>query len=146
MKTKFVTKEEAAKRLSWKLVDASGVPVGRLASQVASMIRGKHKVDFTPNAKCGDMVVVINAAKAVFTGKKLENKVYIHHTNYIGGLKERTAADLMATKPEEVIEHAVYGMLPKGNQGKQLQKRLRVVPGSEHKYGAHKLQTVTLQN
>jgi large subunit ribosomal protein L13 len=143
MKTKFLTKEEAIKQVEWKLIDAAGVPVGRLASKVAAVIRGKHKVTFTPHNNCGDFVVVINAEKAVFTGKKLQKKVYYHHTGFIGGIKERKASDLMQTKPEEVIEMAVHGMLPKNTLGHQMKKRLRVVRGAEHRFNAHKPQLIS---
>ena len=121
----------------WVMIDASGLVVGRLASLVALRLRGKDKPVFTPHVDCGDNVIVINAAKAVFTGRKLEKKVYHHHTGFIGGIKERTARSIMEGRfPERVLEKAVERMLPRGPLGRQQLSNLRVYPGAEHPHAA----------
>jgi large subunit ribosomal protein L13 len=136
MSTEFVTAEAALEDAKWWIVDATGVPAGRLASKVATIIRGKHKPTFTPHVNGGDFVVVVNAEKVVLTGSKKSNKMYRHHTGYIGGLKEVTAGKMLATKPEEVIESAVKGMLPEGILGHRMLKKLKVYTGSEHPHAA----------
>lgn len=136
MSTEFVTAEAALEDAKWWIVDATGVPAGRLASKVATIIRGKHKPTFTPHVNGGDFVVVVNADKVVLTGSKKANKMYRHHTGYIGGLKEVTAGKMLATKPEEVIESAVKGMLPEGILGHRMLKKLKVYTGSEHPHAA----------
>jgi large subunit ribosomal protein L13 len=121
----------------WVVIDADGLVVGRLASIVALRLRGKHKPTFTPHVDCGDNVIIINAAKAVLTGRKLEKKVYYHHTGFIGGIKERTAKSIMEGRfPERVVEKAVQRMLPRGPLGRQQFGNLRVYPGAEHPHAA----------
>ena len=121
----------------WVVIDANGLVVGRLASIVALRLRGKHKPTFTPHVDCGDNVIIINAAKAVLTGRKLEKKVYHQHTGFIGGIKERTAKSIMAGRfPERVVEKAVQRMLPRGPLGRQQFGNLRVYPGAEHPHAA----------
>ena len=124
--------------VKWYVVDAAGVTLGRLASQVASVIRGKHKPTFTPNVDMGDYVIVINAAKAVLTGKKLEQKKYRYHSGYIGGLKEIPYKVLMEKKPEMAITLAVKGMLPHNTLGRKSATRLKVFAGAEHCHAAQK--------
>ena len=120
----------------WVVVDAEGVPLGRLATLIASRIRGKHRPDFTPNIINGDFVIVVNADKVVLTGKKLDQKVYTRYSGYQGGLKKETARVAMSRHPERVIEHAVFGMLPKGRQGRAMHNRLKVYPGTQHPHTA----------
>ena len=122
----------------WYVIDAEGMVFGRLASQVASMLRGKHKPTFTPNCDCGDYIIVVNADKLVFTGKKLDKKIYRHHTGYAGGLKEITYRQLMATKSEFAFREAVRRMLPKGPLGYKMAKKLYVYAGPEHNQQAKK--------
>ena len=136
MSTKFLSKEEALKQRRWHLVDASDIPVGRLASEVAGLIRGKHKARFTPNQDSGDFVVVINAEKVRLTGKKLENKIYYDHTQYIGGLKAIKAGDLLQKNPARLVTLAVQGMLPKSALGHNLIKKLKVFRGTEHPHAS----------
>lgn len=120
----------------WWVVDADGLTVGRLATQLATLLRGKHKPLFTPHVDCGDFVVVINADKVVMEGKRAEQKEYFHNTGYPGGGRMRTFAKLMASKPEEVVELAVKGMLPKNTLGRQMVKKLKVYAGTEHPHTA----------
>ena len=120
----------------WVLVDATGQTVGRLATQIASVLRGKHKPDFTPNQAGGDFVIVVNAEKVVFTGNKLEQKVYTRYTGYPGGLKTTTAGEMLAKHPERVLEKAVWGMLPKTRMGRKLIRRLKVDAGEAHPHAA----------
>lgn len=120
----------------WYVVDADGQTLGRLASNVATVLRGKHKPTFTPSVDCGDFVVIINADKIVFTGKKLDQKRYRWHTGYVGHLRERTARQMMDTKPEEVVRLAVKGMLPKNSLGRQMITKLKVYAGPEHIHAA----------
>ena len=120
----------------WYIVDADGMPLGRLASQVAAILRGKNKPTYTPNVDTGDHVIVINASKAILTGKKLDQKFYYRHSGYPGGLKETRYRDLMAKKPEFAVKHAVQGMLPKGPLGRQMARKLRVYAGAEHEHEA----------
>ena len=130
---------------NWVVVDAAGVPLGRLATLVASRIRGKHRPDFTPNIIQGDFVVVVNAEKVVLTGNKLDGKVYTRYTGYQGGLKTETARQALAKHPERVIEHAVFGMLPKGRQGRALHSRLKVYAGTTHPHAAQKPQQLEVR-
>jgi large subunit ribosomal protein L13 len=116
----------------WHLVDAAGQPLGRLASRVAQLLRGKHKPGYTPHLDVGDYVVVINAAKVAITGRKAEQKIYYRYSGYPGGLKQETFAQLLRRKPERVIEHAVRGMLPKTALGRHMYRKLRVYPGPTH--------------
>ncbi|MDH5642642.1 MAG: 50S ribosomal protein L13 [Gemmatimonadota bacterium] len=130
----------------WHVVDADGVVLGRLASQVAQIIRGKHKPTFTPHMDGGDFVVVINAEKVRLTGRKGEQKEYFRHTGYMGNEKFTPVAKMLETHPERVIEKAVFGMLPKGTLGKQtLRKKLKVYAGSEHPHSAQRPQPLAIQ-
>ena len=123
---------------SWYVIDAAGKPLGRVATQAAVLLRGKHKATFTPNVDCGDHVIIINAEKAVLTGNKLNQKMYYHHTGYIGNMKEVKYSTLMKTKPEFAVELAVKGMLPDSTLGRTALTRLRVYRGAEHKHEAQK--------
>lgn len=127
----------------WYVVDATGMTLGRLASEVASVLRGKNKPIFTPHIDTGDYVIIINAEKVAVTGRKLDQKVYYHHSEYVGGMKSATLREKLNKKPEEVIEHAVKGMLPKGPLGRQMYKKLFVYAGPEHKHAAQKPETLT---
>ena len=127
----------------WYVVDAEGQTLGRLASEVAKVLRGKNKPEFTPHVDTGDYVIVINAEKVKVTGKKMDQKVYHHHSAYVGGMKEVTLKEKMAKKPEQVIELAVKGMLPKGPLGRQMYTKLHVYAGSEHKHQAQKPEVLT---
>ena len=120
----------------WYVVDAEGCTLGRLASGVASVLRGKNKPQFTPHVDTGDYVIVVNADKIKVTGKKLEQKIYYNHSDYVGGMKETTLKEMLAKKPERVIELAVKGMLPKGPLGRQMIKKLHVYAGAEHNHAA----------
>ena len=127
----------------WYVVDATGYTLGRLSSEVAKILRGKNKPIFTPHIDCGDNVIVINAEKIKVTGKKMDQKVYYHHSDYVGGLKEATLREKLAKKPEQVIELAVKGMLPKGPLGRQMFTKLHVYAGPEHKHEAQKPEVLT---
>ena len=122
----------------WYVLDAEGKTLGRLASEAASILRGKKKPTYTPFLDCGDYVIVINAEKVEVTGKKAKEKIYKHHTGYPGGLREITYEKLQAKDPEEIIRHAVKGMMPKGPMGRQMYKKLKVYAGPEHKHAAQK--------
>lgn len=122
----------------WYVVDAEGKTLGRLASEVANVLRGKKKPIYTPHIDTGDYVIVVNAEKIVTTGKKLDQKKYYHHSEYVGGMKETTLKEMMQKKPEFVITHAVKGMLPKGPLGRQMLKKLHVYAGPEHNHAAQK--------
>ena len=136
MKT-YMAHAETVER-KWYVVDAAGVPLGRLATKVASVLRGKHKPTFTPNVDTGDFVIVINTDKVVLTGKKLEDKFYRYHSGYIGGLKEIPYKKLMAEKSDLAVYEAVRGMLPKNSLGRAMLKKLRVYKGAEHNHAAQK--------
>ena len=139
MKTFSAKPAEVDKK--WVMIDADGLVVGRLASLVALRLRGKHKPTFTPHVDCGDNVIVINAAKVVLTGRKVDRKIYYKHTGYIGGIKERTAGAIMAGKfPERVLEKAVERMVPRGPLGRRQMANLRVYPGTEHPHEAQQPQ------
>ena len=127
----------------WYVVDAADMTLGRLASEVAKVLRGKNKPIFTPHMDTGDNVIVINAAKIKVTGKKLDQKIYYHHSDYVGGMKQATLREKMAKKPEQVIELAVKGMLPKGPLGRQMFKKLHVYAGPEHAHAAQKPEVLT---
>lgn len=127
----------------WYVVDATGMTLGRLASEVAKVLRGKNKPIFTPHIDTGDYVIVINAEKIQVTGKKLDQKVYYHHSDYVGGMKQATLKEKLAAKPEQVIELAVKGMLPKGPLGRQMYTKLYVYAGPEHKHEAQKPEVLT---
>ena len=122
----------------WYVIDAAGKPLGRTAVKAANILRGKHRPEFTPHADCGEFVIIINADKAVLTGKKLEQKYYRHHSGYIGGLKEVQYKTLMATRPEKAMELAVKGMLPHNSIGAKSFTRLKVFAGAEHNHAAQK--------
>ena len=122
----------------WYVVDAEGKTLGRMASEIASILRGKKKPIYTPHIDTGDYVIVVNAEKVVTTGKKLNQKIYYHHSDYVGGMKEATLQEMLNKKPEYVITHAVKGMLPKGPLGRQMLKKLFVYAGPEHKHAAQK--------
>ena len=129
----------------WYIVDAEGMVFGRLASQVASILRGKNKPEFTPHVDTGDFVIIINCAKAVFTGNKLEQKLYRSHSGYVGSMKETKYADLMERKPDFAMYEAVRRMLPKNKLGRQMLKKLRVYKGAEHNHEAQKPEVLTLE-
>ena len=128
----------------WYVVDAEGLALGRVASQVANILRGKNKPIYTPNVDTGDFVIVINADKVILTGKKLDQKIYYKHSGYVGGLKETKYRKLMAEKPEEALRHAVVGMLPKGPLGRQMAKKLKIYAGAEHEHAAQKPEVLSL--
>ena len=138
MKTFTLKKEEIEKK--WWLIDADGKTLGRLATEVATLLRGKRKPEFTPFIDCGDFVVIVNAEKINLTGKKIEQKKYYSHSGYPGGLKVHTLKELLDKKPEEVIRKAVWGMIPKGKLGRAVYKKLKVYKGPEHPHDAQKPQ------
>lgn len=146
MSTDFLTEKEALDSAKWWVIDAADMPVGRLASRVAHVIRGKHKPTWTPNTPCGDFVIVINAEKIKLTGNKGDTKMYREHTNFIGGLKEVKASVLLKNNPEKVIRTAIEGMLPSGVLGHKMCKKLKIYKGSEHTHSAQMPQTLTAQN
>ena len=127
----------------WYVVDADGCTLGRLASGVASVLRGKNKPQFTPHVDTGDYVIIVNADKIKVTGKKLEQKIYYNHSDYVGGMRETTLKEMLAKKPERVIELAVKGMLPKGPIGRSMYTKLFVYAGPEHKHEAQKPEALT---
>ena len=139
----FIAKPAEVER-KWYVVDADGKTLGRLASEVASVLRGKNKPTFTPHVDCGDYVIVINAEKVAVTGKKRAEKIYKKHTGYPGGLREITCDKLQQKKPEEIIRHAVKGMLPDGKLGRQMFKKLKVYAGAEHPHTAQKPETLEI--
>ncbi len=143
MKT-FMPKAEAIQR-KWYIVDADGLVLGRLASQVAGILRGKHKAIYTPFMDTGDHVIIINADKAILTGRKLDQKIYYKHTGYPGGLKETLYRKLMAEKPEFAIKKAIVGMLPKGPLGRKMATKLRVYAGTEHGHEAQQPEILELK-
>lgn len=143
-KTKSANTETSGKK--WLLVDAEGQTVGRLASEVAKLIRGKHKPNFTPHADCGDNVIVINAEKVSFSGTKLVNKEYIRYTGYPGGQRILTAQEILQKHPQRLIEKAVKGMLPKNTLGRNLFTNLKVYVGPEHKQEAQKPEVITFSS
>ena len=138
----FMAKPETLKR-QWYVIDAKGKTLGKVAVVAANILRGKHKPEFTPNVDCGDYVIVINAEKVKVTGKKLDQKIYYHHSDYVGGMKETTLKEKLAKKPEQVIELAVKGMLPKGPLGRQMYTKLHVYAGPEHNHAAQKPEVLT---
>ena len=143
MKT-YMAHAETVER-KWYVVDAEGVVLGRLASQVAAILRGKNKPTYTPHVDTGDYVIILNADKIVLTGKKLDQKVYYHHTGYVGGLKETVYRRLIAEKPEFAVKKAIIGMLPKGPLGRKMAKKLKVYAGSEHEHAAQKPETLVIK-
>jgi large subunit ribosomal protein L13 len=141
---KTISANKATAVKEWVVVDAEDMVLGRFASKVAKMLRGKYKPSFTPHADCGDNVIVINAEKVVMTGKKMTDKVYLRHTGYPGGQRFQSPQDLLAKYPERIVEKAVRGMLPKNTLGRDLFRNLHVVIGTEHKYEAQKPKVVDL--
>ena len=127
----------------WYVVDATGHTLGRLSSEIASILRGKNKPTFTPHIDTGDYVIVVNADKIKVTGKKMDQKIYYNHSDYVGGMKETTLKEMMAKKPEKVVELAVKGMLPKGPLGREMYTKLFVYAGPEHKHAAQKPEVLT---
>ena len=135
MKNSYMQKKEEVVR-DWYVIDAEDVVLGRLASHVANILRGKHKPTYTPNIDCGDYVIVVNASKVNLTGKKMTDKIYYDHSGYTGGLRERTAREMIENYPVEMVERAVKGMLPKNRLGRQMYKKLFVYAGAEHPHTA----------
>ena len=142
MRTYMAHKETVERK--WYVVDAAGQPLGRVASRVAAILRGKHKPTFTPNVDTGDFVIIVNCDKVILTGKKLENKMYRYHTGHVGGLKEITYKKLMENKADVAVYEAVKGMLPKNSLGRQMVKKLKVYRGAEHNHQAQKPETLKL--
>ena len=136
MKT-FMQRKEDVQR-DWYVIDAEGQTLGRLASKVANVLRGKHKPTYTPHVDGGDYVIIVNAEKVVLTGNKLNDKIYYNHSRYTGGLRERTAKEMVEKYPVEMVERAVKGMLPKGRLGRQMYKKLFVYVGENHPHSAQK--------
>ena len=130
---------------TWSIVDATGHTLGRLASEVANVLRGKNKPVFTPHVDTGDYVIIINAEKIKVTGKKLDQKIYYNHSDYVGGMKETTLKDMLAKKPTYVVEHAVKGMLPKGPLGRQMMSKLHVYAGENHGHEAQKPEVLEIK-
>ena len=141
---KTVSANKANADKQWLMYDAEGQTLGRLASDIAMKLRGKHKTNFTPHADCGDYVIVINAEKVTLSGNKWDQKEYIHHTGYPGGQRSRIARDVMAKKPTEMVEKAVRGMLPKNTLGREIFRNLYVYAGNEHKHEAQQPKEVKL--
>ena len=137
MKNTYMQKKETVKR-DWYVIDAEGLNLGRLATRVADVLRGKHKPTFTPHVDCGDFVIVVNASKVNLTGNKLNDKIYYNHSGYTGGLRERTAKEMREKYPVEMIERAVKGMIPHNRLGRQVAKKLFVYEGAEHPHMAQK--------
>ena len=135
MKSTFMQSKETVTR-NWYVLDAKDMPLGRVASKAAVLLRGKHKVTYTPHVDCGDYVIIVNADKVALTGNKLENKIYYDHSRYVGGLRERTAKEMREKYPVEMLERAVEGMLPHNRLGRQMYKKLFVYAGNEHPHAA----------
>lgn len=142
MKT-FVAKPETVQH-DWHLVNADGKILGRLATQIALRLRGKHKPEYTPHVDTGDYIIVVNASKVAVTGKKLSDKIYFRHSGYVGGIKQATFSELLARHPEQIIEIAVKGMLPKGPLGRAMFRKLKIYAGSEHRHAAQQPQPLAL--
>ena len=143
MKTYMANPDKIERK--WYVVDAAGHTLGRLASEVASVLRGKNKPIYTPHIDTGDYVIIVNADKVKVTGKKLDQKIYYNHSAYVGGMKETTLKDMLAKKPEYVINHAVKGMLPKGPLGRQMLKKLHVYAGENHLHEAQKPEVLEIK-
>lgn len=144
MSKSYMANNQTVER-KWFVVDATDVVLGRLSTEVASILRGKHKPTYTPHVDCGDYVIVVNAEKVAFTGNKLQDKLYYRHSGYSGGLKSRTAAEMVEKFPERIIEKSVKGMLPKTKLGEAMYRKLFVYAGPEHKHEAQKPQEYTLK-
>ena len=142
MKT-FMQKKEAVER-KWYVIDAEGQTLGRLATKAATILRGKHKVTYTPHVDCGDYVIIINAEKVALTGNKLADKKYYNHSGYPGGLRERTAGEMIEKYPEEMVERAIKGMLPHNRLGRAMGKKLFVYAGPDHKHSAQKPEALSV--
>ena len=143
MKTYMANPDKIERK--WYVVDATGYTLGRLASEVAKVLRGKNKPIYTPHIDCGDYVIVVNADKIKVTGKKMNQKIYYNHSDYVGGMRETTLSEMMDKKPEKVIELAVKGMLPKGPLGRQMIKKLHVYAGPEHEQAAQKPEVLEIK-
>ena len=141
MKTYMANPDKIERK--WYVVDATGYTLGRLSSEIAKVLRGKNKPIFTPHMDCGDYVIVVNADKVKVTGKKLDQKIYYNHSDYVGGMRETTLREMMAKKPEKVVELAVKGMLPKGPLGRSMFTKLHVYAGPEHEQAAQKPEVLT---
>ncbi len=144
MKTRSTPVAEAIADSKWWVVDLEGQTLGRAATRIAHVLRGKHKPTFTPHINDGDFVVVINAEKVHLSGRKLEQKIYYHHTGYVGGVKQINAEKLLATKPEEVLRHAVKGMLPRGPLGRAQLRKLKIFTGPKHAHAAQAPEVLNL--
>jgi large subunit ribosomal protein L13 len=141
-----MNKEQALTQRQWYVIDARGKILGRMATEIAKVLRGKHKPIFTPNYDAGDFVIVVNAREIKLTGAKLEQKIYYRHTEYPGGIRERTAAQMLQEKPEELVMLAVKGMLPKNRLSRRLVTKLKVYAGPDHPHQAQKPQSLTVEN
>lgn len=142
MKT-FMEKKETVKR-NWYVIDAEGLPLGRVATKAANILRGKHKVTFTPHIDCGDYVIIVNADKVKLTGNKLDDKMYYNHSGFPGGLRERNAKTMIENYPVEMVERAVRGMIPHNRLGRSVAKKLFVYAGPDHKHSAQKPESITI--
>ena len=140
----YMQKKETVER-KWFVIDAEGKPLGRVAALAATYLRGKHKPTYTPHIDCGDNIIIVNAEKVMLTGNKLNNKMYCNHSQYLGGLRERTAKEMVEKYPVEMVERAVKGMLPHNRLGRQMYKKLFVYTGSEHKHEAQKPEVLELK-
>ena len=143
MKNTFMEKKETVER-KWYVIDATDLPLGRVATKAAHVLRGKHKVTFTPHVDCGDYVIITNASKVKLTGNKLNDKMYYNHSGYPGGLRERNAKEMIEKYPVEMVERAVKGMLPKGPLGRKMNKKLFVYADENHNQQAQKPETISL--
>lgn len=143
MKNTFMQKKETVER-KWYVLDATDLPLGRVATKAAHMLRGKHKVTFTPHIDCGDYIIITNASKVKLTGNKLNDKMYYNHSGYTGGLRERNAAEMIEKYPVEMVERAVKGMLPHNRLGRQMAKKLFVYAGAAHEQQAQKPESISL--
>ena len=144
MKTRSTPTAEAIANRKWFVVDLEGQTLGRAATRIAHVLRGKHKPTFTPHIDDGDYIVIVNAAKVHLTGRKADQKMYYRHTGFVGGLKEATAGQMLANKPEEVIRKAVKGMLPRGPLGRAQLRKLKIFPGAEHDHTAQQPEALNL--
>ena len=143
MKNTFMQKKETVER-KWYVLDATDLPLGRVATKAAHILRGKHKVTFTPHIDCGDYIIITNASKVKLTGNKLNDKIYYNHSGYTGGLRERNAAEMIENYPVEMVERAVKGMLPHNRLGRQMAKKLFVYAGDAHEQQAQKPESISL--
>lgn len=144
MKT-YVATEQTVKR-GWFLIDAANKPLGRLASEIARRLRGKHKPEYTPHVDTGDYLVVINAEKVAATGKKMTDKMYYHHTGYPGGIREATLGQMLERRPEQVLQKAVKGMMPRGPLGREMLRKLKVFAGTKHDHAAQQPEPLNLED